>query len=103
MADGHLMHASPHNIELSLSLDDAIAQLESGVTDGISVDLGNGRKAVAEGVRGAEGLLQRLLGHRMILALAAGGKGAQQHFALLETVTVSPEVQEILDAAAIKR
>lgn len=102
MADGHLMHARTHNIELSLSLDEAIAQLEAGVTEGISVDLGNGRKAVAEGVRGAEGLLQRLLGHRMILSLAAGESGAKR-FAAPETVTVSPEVQEILDAAAIKR
>lgn len=103
MADGHLMHAATDDpSERLLTLDEAISQLEAGITDEIQVDLGNGRRACAEGLRGADGLLQRLRGHRMMLALVAG-HADMPRFTPTELPTVSPIVQEILDAATAKR
>ena len=82
-----------------LGLDEAITRLEAGQGDGLVVDLGNGRTAVADGHRGDDGLLQRLRGHRMMVALASGAADLSQFSANDGTVKVSPLVQEILDAA----
>lgn len=102
MADGHLMHAGEQPSPLALSLDEAITRLEAGITEAIVVDLGNGRSASADGARGADGLLQRLRGHRMMLALA-DGKADLPRFSGSDKVVVAPQVQEILDAVAAKR
>ena len=56
--------------EGTYSLDDAITRLESGKQTGdFEVDFGDG---VAARVSPGPGLLQRLKGHRMLLAVAGG-------------------------------
>ena len=46
-----------------------------------------------------DGLLQRLRGHRMMVALASGAADLSKFSAAADTVKVAPLVQEILDAA----
>lgn len=98
----NVMRANPISDNKPVPLDDAIALLEAGKGEGLVVDLGNGRTAMADGHRGDEGLLQRLRGHRMMLSLAAGGTDLSRFAAMSDTVIVAPLVQEILDAAAQK-
>ena len=66
MADGNMMRAASLQDTKAISLEDAISRLESGQGEDLTVDLGNGRIATADGSRGTEGLLQRLRGHSMM-------------------------------------
>lgn len=105
MADGSAMRASSGSGgqgTSTVSLDKAISLLESGQGDGIIVDLGNGRTASASGHRGADGLLQRLRGHRMMMAMASGAADLSRFASKPGAITVAPQVQEILDAARPK-
>jgi len=102
MADGSLMRARSQSGDTRLGLDEAITRLEAGQGDGVVVDLGDGRTATADGHRGNDGLLQRLRGHRMMVALASGAADLSQFSASAGAVKVSPLVQEILDAAVQK-
>ncbi|MCA8902831.1 MAG: hypothetical protein KDA53_16455 [Hyphomonas sp.] len=99
MADGSPMRASPASAPQVLGLDEAIRVLEAGAGDDITVDLGDGRIARSEGARGNEGLLQRLRGHKMMLALASGAADLSRFSAASRSLVVAPAVQEILDAA----
>ena len=99
MADGSLMRARTQSGDTRLGLDEAITRLEAGQGDGVVVDLGDGRTATADGHRGNDELLQRLRGHRMMVALASGAADLSQFSASTGAVKVSPLVQEILDAA----
>lgn len=99
MADGSLMRTRAQPGDGRLGLDEAITRLEAGQGDGLVVDLGNGRTAIADGHRGDDGLLQRLRGHRMMVALASGAADLSQFSPNDGAVKVSPLVQEILDAA----
>lgn len=81
-----------------LGLDEAIRLLEAGQGQDICVDLGDGRLARADGPRGSEGLLQRLRGHKMMLALASGAADLSHFTASPHALTIAPGVQEILDA-----
>jgi hypothetical protein len=99
MADGSLMRARAQSGDTRLGLDEAITRLEAGQGDGLVVDLGDGRTAIADGHRGDDGLLQRLRGHRMMVALASGAADLSQFSASAGAVNVAPLVQEILDAA----
>ncbi|MEQ8301563.1 MAG: hypothetical protein RH945_13565 [Hyphomonas sp.] len=93
------MRARTQSGDTRLGLDEAITRLEAGQGDGVVVDLGDGRTATADGHRGNDGLLQRLRGHRMMVALASGAADLSQFSASTGAVKVSPLVQEILDAA----
>jgi hypothetical protein len=80
------------------SLDDAIVLLEAGQGAGLIVDLGHGRLARASGMRGDEGLLQRLRGHKLILALASGQADLSHFSGSARPLVIAPEVQDIIDA-----
>lgn len=99
MADGGSVHRRDLDQDALISLEDAIRHLEAGAGDGIAVDLGGGRIARADSPRGSEGLLQRLRGHRMLVALASGGVDLSRLKTLSGELQVAPAVQEILDAA----
>ncbi|MBY9065523.1 hypothetical protein K1X12_01350 [Hyphomonas sp. WL0036] len=102
MADGHQMPVRALKAEALTSLEDAIRKLEAGAGEGLAVDLGNGRIARADSPRGNEGLLQRLRGHKMLLALASGGADLSRLKPVPGDVQVAPSVREILDAATRK-
>ncbi|MEO0884225.1 MAG: hypothetical protein AAFY34_16080 [Pseudomonadota bacterium] len=80
-----------------VSLADGIARLErGGPRQGLIVELGHGHKAMANGPMGQAGLLQRLVGHRLIAAFAADV--ACNSGALPERIAdVTPEARELLD------
>ncbi|MEM7004930.1 MAG: hypothetical protein AAGF33_04020 [Pseudomonadota bacterium] len=80
-----------------VSLSDGIARLEcGGPRQGLIVELGHGHKAMANGPMGQAGLLQRLVGHRLIAAFAADAPCSTE--ALPERIAdVSPEARELLD------
>lgn len=99
MADGTVMRAHPAPDTKPLGLDEAIRLLEAGEGQNVVVDLGDGRFARADGPRGPEGLLQRLRGHKMMIALASGTADLSRFSAASCALTVAPAVQEILDAA----
>lgn len=99
MADGSQLRARSCEAGGSTSLDEAIRQLEAGGGDGVAVDLGQGRIASADSPRGREGLLQRLRGHRMLIALASGSADLSRLRPIPGSVQVAPAVREILDAA----
>jgi hypothetical protein len=98
MADGSAMRVHPAPDTKPLGLDEAIRLLEDGQGKDICVDLGDGRLARADGPRGSEGLLQRLRGHKMMLALASGAADLSHFTASPHALTIAPGVQEILDA-----
>jgi hypothetical protein len=79
------------------SLNEAIALLEAGQGAGLIVDLGGGRLARADTMRGEEGLLQRLRGHKMILALASGAADLTRYSNESRPLQIAPEVQDIVD------
>lgn len=85
-----------------VGVDEAIRRIEAGQGEGLRVDLGGGRFASADTPRGADGLLQRLRGHKMLTALAEGGGDLSRFKPPATDVTVSPAVREILDAATRK-
>ena len=99
MAGEPVMRVRPAHESRPLGLDEAIRLLEAGEGQDITVDLGDGRIARADGTRGAEGLLQRLRGHKMMIALASGAADLSRFSAAPRSLTVAPAVQEILDAA----
>ncbi|MFN3607680.1 MAG: hypothetical protein ACK4Y9_01325 [Hyphomonas sp.] len=102
MADGSQMAARALRAEANTSLDEAIRKLETGAGEGVAVDLGSGRIARADSPRGDEGLLQRLRGHKMLLALASGGVDLSRLKGGARELQVAPAVREILDAAVRK-
>ncbi len=81
-----------------VDLNEAIRRLEAGCGEGVAVDLGTGRLALANSPRGAAGLLQRLRGHRLVLLLAADSAEAARYDGHARPLMVMPEVQGILDA-----
>jgi uncharacterized membrane protein YccC len=99
MPGGSVMRAHPAPDTQPLGLDEAIRLLEAGEAADSCVDLGDGRRARADGPRGREGLLQRLRGHKMMLALASGAADLSRFSAAPRSLTIAPGVQEILDAA----
>jgi hypothetical protein len=102
MRGGSTMRVNPAPEPRPLGLDEAIRLLESGQGQDISVDLGEGRLARADSARGSEGLLQRLRGHKMMLALASGAADLSRFSVAPRSLTIAPGVQEILDAATHK-
>lgn len=102
MTGGSIMRAHPAHEPQPLGLDEAIRMLEAGEGQEVIVDLGDGRMARADGPRGNEGLLQRLRGHKMMIALASGRADLSRFSAAPGLLTVAPAVQEILDAAIHK-
>lgn len=102
MADGSLMRVGTQKPDIILTVEQAISRLEAGTGEGITVDLGNGRSATADGHRGDDGLLQRLRGHKMLQALASGNVDLSRFTAGDDTLKIAPLVQEILDAAQQK-
>jgi len=99
MADGNSLRTPFAQAIKLLSIDEAIRALEAGDADGVTVDLGGGRIARADTPRGADGLLQRLRGHKMLLLQAASGPDVSCLRRLSADVQVAPAVREILDAA----
>ncbi|MEZ5997634.1 MAG: hypothetical protein R3B98_02950 [Hyphomonas sp.] len=97
MADGSPMRSKPAPDARPLALDEAIRLLETGSGEGVVVDLGDGRLARADGPRGTEGLLQRLRGHKMMVALASGAADLSHFSAAPRSLVIAPQVQEILD------
>ena len=102
MADGNQIPARARRAGVTTGLEEAIGKLEAGTGAGLAVDLGGGRIARADSPRGEEGLLQRLRGHRMLLALASGTADLSRLKTMPGDVQVAPAVREILDAAARK-
>jgi hypothetical protein len=103
MAEGNTLRASLSlNTVPAVGLDEAIRLLEAGKGEGLRVDLGGGRFASADTPRGADGLLQRLRGHKMLTALSQDGGELSRLKPPATEVTVAPAVREILDAATRK-
>lgn len=98
MADGSNMIELPNPPPI-ISLDEAITLIEAGdASENISVDIGGGVIARADGVKGLQGLLQRLRGHRMILSLSAGEVTQSVVPMRSGKPDMHPAVAEILDA-----
>ena len=82
-----------------LALDEAITLIErGGAPDNICVELAPGLLVQADGEKGMQGLLQRLRGHRMILALSAGEAAESVVPMRSGKPDMHPDVAEILDA-----
>ena len=82
-----------------ISLDDAIALLEADeAPENICVDIGHDILVRANGPKGLQGLLQRLRGHRMILALSSGELAQSVVPMRSGKPDMHPDVAEILDA-----
>ncbi|NBC20312.1 MAG: hypothetical protein GVY06_04600 [Alphaproteobacteria bacterium] len=96
MPEGNAMECPVKHNE-AIALDEAIERLEAGHPAGeMTVDLGHGRFARADGPHGDKGLLQRLRGHRLLMAMAedvAGLPGPGD-----DAASMSDEVSELLDA-----
>lgn len=89
--------------ETVFGLDEAITRLEGGnSSDDITVDLGDGRLARANGHRGETGLLQRLKAHRLIMALGDGPADLTRFASEPRPLFIAPQVQEILNAIRVK-
>jgi len=99
MADGSPVQTRRGAGSELMGVDEAIRDLEAGGCDGLAVDLGGGRIARADSPRGAAGLLQRLRGHKMLMAQAASGADLSRFRSLPAEIQVAPAVREILDAA----
>lgn len=85
---------------VALSLDDAIALLEAGKVSGdMTIDFGDGVEKTA--VAG-HGLLQRLKGHRMLLAVAEGAADLTAARAPERKIYIDPEAQALLEALSGK-
>lgn len=84
-----------------VSLTDGIGQLErGGPRPDLVVDLGNGDLARADGPLGQAGLTQRLLGHRLLLALANDPPQCLVELPARK-LDVSPMTKELLDLARV--
>jgi hypothetical protein len=103
MAEGGPLRARmPMDAAPAVGVDEAIRQLEAGQGEGLRVDLGGGRYATADTPRGADGLLQRLRGHKLLTALAEGSTDLSRLKPPATEISVAPAVREILDAAMRK-
>lgn len=89
---------TPELIE-PVDLKAGIAQLElGGPRPGLTVDVGHGNLARANGHLGQAGLLQRLMGHRLLVALAQDP--ARENVQLPERkLDIDPEIAILLDLA----
>ena len=85
--------------EQTFGLEEGLARLErGGPRPGLCVDLGHGALARADGALGQAGLTQRLLGHRLLLALAQDP--VNEALELPDrTVDISIPIKELLDLA----
>ena len=83
----------------TVSLNEGLAHLErGGPRPGLCVDLGHGAIAKADGPLGQSGLMQRLMGHRLLSALA--NDPAQEGLVLPEReLDMAPRTKELLDLA----
>lgn len=82
-----------------VSLDEGISLIESGeAPEGLAVDIGHEILVRADGGQGLQGLLQRLRGHRMVLALSSGETGPSVVAMRSGKPELHPDVAEILDA-----
>ena len=82
-----------------VSLEDGIKLIESGnAPDNICVDIGHDILVRADGSKGLQGLLQRLRGHRMVLALSSGEATSSVVAMRSGRPELHPDVAEILDA-----
>lgn len=82
-----------------VSLDEGIALIESGeAPDSLCVEIGHEILVRADGSKGLQGLLQRLRGHRMILALSSGEAASSVVAMRSGKPEMHPDVAEILDA-----
>lgn len=98
MADTSNMKELP-DTSLIVDLDAAIALLEGDdAPENICVDIGHATLLRADGPKGAQGLLQRLRGHRMILALSSGELTQKVVPMRSGKPDMHPDVAEILDA-----
>ncbi|GAB5456657.1 MAG: hypothetical protein Hens2KO_28860 [Henriciella sp.] len=98
MADRSSMIERPEPSPI-VSLDEGIALIESGdAPDNICVDIGSNTLLRADGVKGLAGLLQRLRGHRMILALSSGEIAPSVVPMRSGKPDMHPDVAAILDA-----
>lgn len=80
----------------ALSLDEAISVLEAGQATGdMQVDFGDG---IAVTVVTGPGLLQRLKGHRMLLAVADGAADLTAARPVDRGVFIDPDAAALLDA-----
>lgn len=86
-------------IDGPVDLDTAITLIETlQASPDIRVDLGDGMMARADGAQGLQGLLQRLRGHRVILAMAAGAISTGVQPMRSGKPDMHPDVAIILDA-----
>lgn len=98
MADRSSMIERPEPSPI-VSLDEGIAMIESGdAPDNICVNIGSNTLLRADGVKGLAGLLQRLRGHRMILALSSGEIAPSVVPMRSGKPDMHPDVAAILDA-----
>ena len=83
----------------TVSLADGLSALErGGPRPGLCVDLGHGAIAKADGALGQAGLIQRLMGHRLLVALA--GDPAQEGLKLPNrSLDITEHTKELLDLA----
>ncbi|MEL7454403.1 MAG: hypothetical protein AAGJ50_13635 [Pseudomonadota bacterium] len=93
---GAIALVTPELVE-PVSLAEGIKRLEEGgPRPGLQVDLGNGNIAMASGKLGQAGLLQRLLGHRLLAAIAKDPPTTALKLPP-RTVSVDPSAKELLD------
>lgn len=87
----------------TVSLAEALAQLErGGPRPELCVDLGYGVSARADGLLGQAGLLQRLMGHRLLVALA--GDPPQPCPELpIRKLEIIADTKELLDLVRVAR
>lgn len=98
MADTSIMKELPES-PLTVSLDDGIAMIEAGdAPETLCVDIGHDTVIRADGIHGLQGLLQRLRGHRMILALSSGETAPSVVPMRSGKPDMHPDVAAILDA-----
>lgn len=82
-----------------VDLKSAIALIQDGkASEALTVDLGGGVIARADGRFGLQGLLQRLRGYRLILSLANADAPGEVVSMRSGSPEVHPDVSEILDA-----
>lgn len=103
MPDGHSMPRHIDHTQAAMDLEAAIALLEAGKAPAdLVVDLGDGRTAMADGPLGVQGLLQRLRGHRLLVALSADNTDLPISSSE-EVPSVSEPVRELLDVVRKSR
>ncbi|MEL7042613.1 MAG: hypothetical protein AAGL90_13890 [Pseudomonadota bacterium] len=98
MADKSSMIELPDTPPI-VSLDEGISMIEAGqAPETICVDIGHEVLLRANGEKGLPGLLQRLRGHRMILAMSEGEIAPSVVPLRSGKPEMHPDVAEILDA-----